>query len=43
MFESFDYKYSPYPTVFDNLELAKEDNTVLIVYKLKQDYQWPFD
>lgn len=43
MFETFDYKTSPYAPIFDNLEVAKDDNPILIVYKLKQDYQWPFD
>ncbi|MHA7130907.1 6-bladed beta-propeller [Algoriphagus namhaensis] len=43
LLETVDYSASPYASIFDNLELSKDGNPVLIVYELKKDFKWPFD
>lgn len=42
LLENVDYSSSAYAPVFDNLTVAADDNPVLIVYHLKNNYQWPF-
>lgn len=43
LLENVDFSSSPYAPVFENLKVAKDDNPVLIVYHLKNDYKWPFE
>lgn len=43
LLENVDYSSSPYAPIFENLRVAKDDNPVLIVYHLKNDYKWPFE
>ncbi len=42
LLKNVDYSSSAYAPIFQNLEVEKDDNPVLIVYHLKKDYQWPF-
>lgn len=43
LLESVDYSQSSYVSIFETLNITNEDNPVLIVYELNENFAWPFD